>query len=78
MNKLVYMGLTLMLLTCCLDGDGSWPYIVTILGIFCIAGGMMLADSLLWMRRPAKRVPRKMPKVHRLQAQTGQAKRCKI
>ena len=65
MDKLIYAGLTLILRTCCLAGDGSWPYIATLIGIYCIAGGMMLAG--MSVRRMQKARVRK-GKVQRLQA----------
>ena len=65
MDKLIYAGLTLILLTCCLDGDGSWLYIATLIGIYCIAGGMMLAGMSV---RGMQKARVRKGKVQRLQA----------
>ena len=65
MDKLIYAGLTLMLVTCCLDGDGSWPYIATLIGIYCIAGGMMVAGMSV---RGMQKARMRKGKVQRLQA----------
>lgn len=72
MDKLIYAGLTLMLLACGLDGDGSWPYIATLLGIYCIAGGMMVAGmSVRRMRKARMRQSGPVQPVHTLENDSG-------
>ena len=82
MNKLTLFGITLMLLTGCIDGDGSWAHILTVIGIFCVSGVMMVAGmSMRPVRKARLRKSGSLQQIHTLandQRRDGQAPAGKV